>query len=206
MFVQVSLETPLGTDVVAVPRSAVLDTGKEKVVYVAKENGIFEKRSIEAATTGDEYYSVSKGVEPGERVVTHGNFLIDSQTRLTGTVTGLFGGSKAFGTEASPSNYTLTFRSDPSPPRGGTDGTFHVTVTGPDGKPVSDAQVQMTLVMPAMPAMGMGEMRSSITLRWNGTEYTGTGPVSMAGPWNITVEARGGGQLLAVYRSRFDAR
>ena len=47
MFVQVSLEVPLGTDVIAVPRSAVLDTGKEKVVYVAKEDGVFEKRPIE---------------------------------------------------------------------------------------------------------------------------------------------------------------
>jgi len=206
MFVQVSFETSFGSDVVAVPRSAVLDTGKEKVVYVAKDNGIFEKRSIDATTAGDEYYAVTKGVEPGERVVTHGNFMIDSQTRLTGTMTGLFGGSKAFGTEASPSDYTVTFRADPSPPKGGTDGTFHVTVTGPDGKPVNDAQIQMTLVMPAMPAMGMGEMRSSITLTWNGTEYTGTGPVPMAGSWNITVEARRGGQLLAVYRSRFDAK
>ena len=53
---------------------------------------------------------------------------------------------------------------------------FHVTVTGPDGKPVSDAQVQVTLVMPAMPAMGMGEMRSSINLTWNGSEYAGKRP------------------------------
>ena len=52
---------------------------------------------------------------PGERVVTKGNFLIDSQTRLTGSITGMFGGSKAFGTEAqstqAPSqNYTVTLR------------------------------------------------------------------------------------------------
>src|SRR5262249_22827132 len=40
MFVQVSLEAPLGNEVVTVPRSAVLDTGKEKVVYVAKKNGV----------------------------------------------------------------------------------------------------------------------------------------------------------------------
>ena len=80
MFVQVSMETPLGNDILAVPRSAVLDTGKEKVVYVAKDNGVFEKRSIVASATGDEYYAVTKGIAPGERVVTHGNFLLDSQT------------------------------------------------------------------------------------------------------------------------------
>jgi RND family efflux transporter MFP subunit len=209
MFVQVSLEAPVGSNVVAVPRSAVLETGQDKVVYVAKGNGVFEKRSIEASTAGDEYYAVSKGVEPGERVVTHGNFLIDSQTRLTGNITGMFGGSKAFEASAPQTpgaNYTVSLRSEPSPLRGGSDGLFHATVNDPQGKPVTDAQVQVTLVMPAMPAMGMGEMRSSSNLAWNGSEYAGPVPIAMAGPWNVTVEARRGGQLLGVYRTRFDAK
>jgi RND family efflux transporter MFP subunit len=211
MFAQVSVNAPVASDTVAVPRAAVLNTGKELIVYVAKENSVFEKRPIEAETAGDEYYSVKKGLRPGERVVTKGNFLIDSQTRLTGGITGMFGGSKAFGTEAQPSqeasqNYTVELRPEPSPPKGGSDGMFRVTVTGPDQKPVADAQVKVTLVMPAMPAMGMGEMRSSINLGWNGAEYAGSGPIAMAGPWNVTVEARRNGRLLGVYRSRFDAR
>lgn len=211
MFVQASLEALLGTDAIAVTRSAVLDTGKEKVVYVAKENGIFEKRSVEAALAGDEYYAVTRGLEPGEHVVIHGNFLIDSQTRLTGTITGMFGGSKAYGGETSTSqagasNYSVTLQSEPAPPKGGSEGIFHVKVTGPDGKPVTDAQVRVMLVMPAMPSMGMGEMRSAYDLAWNGSEYVGKGTVAMAGPWNVTVEARRGGQLLGVYRTRFDAK
>lgn len=206
MFVQVSLETQLASNVVAVPREAVLETGKEKVVYVAKGNGVFEKRSIDALTATDEYYAVTKGIEPGERVVTHGAFLVDSQTRLSGTITGMFGGSKAFGSETPASAYTVTLRQEPSPPKGAAEGMFHATVTGPDGKPVADAQVQVMLLMPAMPAMGMGEMRSSYNLAWNGSEYAGAGTISMAGPWNVTVEARRGGQLLGVYRSRFDAK
>ena len=211
MFVQVSMETPLGADVVAVPRSAVLDTGKEKVVYVSKRNGVFEKRSVQASVVGDDYYAVTMGLVPGEHVVTHGNFLIDSQTRLTGTMTGMFGGSKAFGGEAastqpSSSNYTVTLQSEPAAPKAGSEGTFHVRVTGSDGKPVTDAQVQMTLVLPAMPAMGMGEMRSMIDLIWNGSEYAGKGTLGMAGTWNITVEVRRSGQLLTVYQTRFDAK
>ena len=210
MFVQVSFETPIGINVIAVPRPAVIDAGKEKVVYVARENA-FEKRSIEALAAGDEYYAVTKGIEAGERVVTHGNFMIDSQTRLAGNITGLFGGSKAFGTETAPAQpsgakYTVTLRQEPSAPKVGSDGVFRVTVTDPDRKPVSDAQVQVTLVMPAMPAMGMGEMRSSINLAWNGSEYLGRGSIAMAGPWNVTVEARRGGRLLAVYRTRFNAQ
>src|SRR5262249_55206511 len=79
MFVQVSFQTPISSDTVAVPRSAVIDTGKEKIVYVAKNDGVFEKRAIEAAAVGDDFYAASKGIQSGERVVTHGNFLIDSQ-------------------------------------------------------------------------------------------------------------------------------
>src|SRR5262249_34689785 len=58
MFVQVSVETPLGPDMVAIPRSAVLDTGKDKVVYVAKSQGVFEKRSVEASIATDDDYAV----------------------------------------------------------------------------------------------------------------------------------------------------
>jgi membrane fusion protein, copper/silver efflux system len=210
MFVQVSLQTPAGANVVAVPRSAVLETGKDKVVYVAKDNGVFEKRSIDTAAITDDYYVVTKGIKPGDRVVTHGNFLIDSQTRLSGSMTGLYGGSKAFGTDAAASTpqatYSIKLRTEPSPPKGASEGTFHVTVTGPDGKPVADAQVVATLVMPAMPAMGMGEMRSSVNLSWNGSEYVGAETIAMAGPWTVTVEARRNGQLLGVYRSRLDAK
>jgi hypothetical protein len=57
-----------------------------------------------------------------------------------------------------------------------------------------------------MPSMGMAEMRSAVDLSWNGSEYAGKGTVPMAGPWNITVEARRGGQILGVYRTRFDAK
>jgi RND family efflux transporter MFP subunit len=211
MFVQVSLQAPIGAETVAVPRSAVLDTGKDKVVYVVKGDGLFEKRVIEAEAVGGDYYGATKGIQTGERVVTHGNFLIDSQTRLTGSITGMFGGSKAFAADnappaGTPSSYTLTLQAEPAVPKGGSEGTFHVKVTGPDGKPVGDARVQMQLLMPAMPSMGMGEMRSSIDFMWNGSEYVGKGPIAMAGPWNVTVEARRNGQLLGVYRSRFDAK
>ena len=209
MFVQVALEAPLGGEVLSVPRSAVLDTGKEKVVYVAKENGVFEKRPVEVSVVGDDYYAVTRGVQAGEHVVTHGNFLIDSQTRLTGTITGMFGGSKAYETDSSQtiaSNYKISLQPEPAAPKAGSEGTFHVTVTGPDGKPVRDAQVHMTFVMPAMPSMGMGEMRSATDLQWNGSDYAGKATVAMAGPWNITVEARRGNQVLGIYRSHLEAK
>ena len=212
MYVQVSFDTA-ATNVVAVPRSAVLDTGKGKVAYIAKGNGVFEKRSIDASIADDNYYAATRGIQPGEHVVTHGNFLIDSQTRLASTINETHSAPQSHGSEAaaaqpmaSDSNYMMTLQTEPAPPRGGSAGMFHVQVIGPDKKPVQDAKVQVMLNMPAMPSMGMGEMHSVVNLAWDGTQYAGEGSIAMAGPWNVTVEARRGGQLLGSYKTHFDAK
>ncbi len=200
----------------AVPRSAVLDTGTRKVVYVAQGGGNFEAREVQLGPPDEEYYPVISGLKEGERVVTRGSFLIDSQTRITGGMTGLFGGSTEFAREPKPassgaapgvgSGYKITFQTLPDPPKGAADNTFRVSVTDSSGKPVSDAQVRVNLVMPAMPSMGMPEMRSSADLSWKGDHYEGTGSISMGGPWNVTVEVSRGGQAVASHRTRLSAR
>lgn len=211
MYANVAFHAGAPQMVLAVPRSAVLDTGTRKVVYVAKGNGVFEGRQVELGSTGQDYYPVLAGLKEGERVVTQGNFLIDSQTRLTGGMTGLFGGSKEFTrngkAQAAPAaELKITLRSDSEPPKGGAENTFHVTVTDAGGKPVSDAQVKLTLVMPAMPSMGMGEARATADLAWNGSEYVGKTSIPLAGPYNTTVEVSRNGQALGVYRTRLNVR
>jgi len=96
MFVRARFAVPAGKSTVSVPRSAVLDTGTRKVVYVAKGSGVFEEREVQLGIAGDEYYPVLAGLDEGERVVTEGNFMLDSQTRITGGMSGMFGGSKEF--------------------------------------------------------------------------------------------------------------
>ena len=210
MFVQAKFAAAAGHDVLAIPRSAVLDTGTRKFVYVAKGNGEFEGRQVQLGTPGNEYYPVLSGLKEGERIVSQGNFLIDSQTRITGGMTGLFGGSKEFdrGQAATPaaSAIKITFRSDPETPRGNSDATFHVALLDSSGKPVSDAQVKVTLIMPAMPAMGMGEMRATSDLSWRSSDYVGTIKVPSAGSWNVEVNASRNGQLLGSYHARLNAQ
>jgi membrane fusion protein, copper/silver efflux system len=210
MFVQVKFAAPAGRDVLAIPRSAVLDTGMRKIVYVAKSNSEFEGRQVQLGTPGNDYYPVLSGLKEGERIVSQGNFLIDSQTRITGGMTGLFGGSKEFdrGQAQKPavSQIKITFRSDPETPRGNSDATLHVTVLDASGKPVTDAQVSVALIMPAMPAMGMGEMRSATDLIWKGSDYVGKIKVPMAGSWNVEVNASRNGQLLGSYHARLNAQ
>jgi RND family efflux transporter MFP subunit len=220
MFVQVKFAAPSGHDVLAIPRSAVLDTGMRKFVYVAKDNGEFESRQVQLGAPGNDYYPVLAGLKEGEHIVSQGSFLIDSQTRITGGMTGMFGGSKEFDhaqaehaqadqgqTPASAvPQIKLTFRSDPQTPRGNSDATLHVTVLDGSGKAVTDAQVKVTLIMPAMPAMGMGEMRATSDLTWKRSDYQGTIKVPTAGSWNVEVNASRNGQLLASYHARLNAQ
>ena len=215
MFVQVKFAAPAGHDVLAIPRSAVLDTGMRKFVYVAKGNGEFEGRQVQLGPAGTDYYPVLAGLKEGERIVSQGSFLIDSQTRITGGMTGMFGGSKEFdhgqadqGQAQAPAvpQIKFTFRSDPETPRGNSDSTLHVTVLDALGKPVTDVQVMVTLIMPAMPAMGMGEMRAASDLTWKGSDYAGTIKVPTAGSWNVEVNASRNGQLLGSYHARLNAQ
>jgi nitrogen fixation protein FixH len=75
---------------------------------------------------------------------------------------------------------------------------FEVTVKGPDGKPVTDADVTVLFVMPAMPSMRMPEMRSVINLKHQKDgRYVGSGQVTMAGKWDVTVTARRAGKEIA---------
>lgn len=95
-----------------------------------------------------------------------------------------------------PDGLTVTFASRPDPPAEG-DNTFDVTVTGPDGTPITDATVTLVFSMPAMPSMNMPAMRSETTLAHTANgRYEGSGDLTMGGTWNVAVTiARGPDEL-----------
>jgi hypothetical protein len=70
-------------NVLAVPRSAVISRGIGALVYVDKGNGHYEPRAVLLGRVGDEYTEVVAGLDAGEKVVTTGNVLIDSEAQLT---------------------------------------------------------------------------------------------------------------------------
>lgn len=76
--------TAQGSGVLAVPVSAVLDSGTRQIVYIEKSRGLFEPRELTLGPRAGEYFAVLAGLAEGERVVTRGNFLIDSQFQVTG--------------------------------------------------------------------------------------------------------------------------
>ncbi len=66
----------------AVPASAVIDSGNRQVVLVAKGEGRFEPRSVKLGRPGEGYVEVLEGVSAGEEVVTSATFLIDAESNL----------------------------------------------------------------------------------------------------------------------------
>lgn len=80
-FVNVKIKIDLGQKL-AIPSDAVLHAGDKNFVFVVKEKGIFEPRSVTLGMKTNEYYEVMEGLTEGEEVVTAANFLIDSESRL----------------------------------------------------------------------------------------------------------------------------
>jgi membrane fusion protein, copper/silver efflux system len=81
MYADVILQQPIGSSV-AVPDSAVMNTGTRSVVFVARGNGMFEPRQVTIGAKADGFYAIRSGIQPGERVVVDANFLVDSESRL----------------------------------------------------------------------------------------------------------------------------
>jgi multidrug efflux pump subunit AcrA (membrane-fusion protein) len=88
MYSDVDLKIDYGTQVI-VPQSAVLDSGERQTVFVALPDGYFEPREIKTGVKLDEKVAVLSGLKPGETIVTSGNFLIDSESRLKSAMGGM---------------------------------------------------------------------------------------------------------------------
>ncbi|UJS17796.1 MAG: efflux RND transporter periplasmic adaptor subunit [Candidatus Jettenia sp.] len=84
------------TQVLAIPATAVLDTGLRKIVYIDKGNGQYVGKEVTLGPKAGDYYPVLEGLEDGNKVVTAANFLIDSQSQLTGGASALYGGAMEF--------------------------------------------------------------------------------------------------------------
>ncbi len=81
MFVNGSIQVDLGGKL-AVPESAVWDTGVRKIVYLSMENNVLESREVTLGQKAQGYYEVLRGLSAGDVVVTSGNFLVDSESKL----------------------------------------------------------------------------------------------------------------------------
>lgn len=85
MFVNAKIKIDLG-EKLAVPETAVLDTGVRKIVYLVKDGDNLEQREVVLGQKAQEHYEVISGLSEGDVVVTSGNFLVDSESKLKGAI------------------------------------------------------------------------------------------------------------------------
>lgn len=90
MYADVELEVDLGERLV-IPDSAVIYTGPRRLVFVDLGEGRLRPQDVEIGVQAGGYVEVTRGLQPGDVVVTSGNFLIAAESRIR-SATGYWGG------------------------------------------------------------------------------------------------------------------
>ena len=88
MYADVEISTGSGERVVAVPASAIIDSGSRQIVLLDLGQGRFEPREVKPGRQGDGFVEVMGGVQEGDKVVVDGNFLIDAESNLQSALKG----------------------------------------------------------------------------------------------------------------------
>jgi len=90
-FATVSILIPTPKGVIAIPKSAIIDTGLRKLVYLKGKNREFLGKRVSTGVEAEGYVQILMGLSEGDQVVVDASFLIDSQSQLSGGQEGLFG-------------------------------------------------------------------------------------------------------------------
>lgn len=89
-----------GRETLRLPTDAVVQSGTQQVVFVARGEGRFEPRRIETGEAGRDFTEVISGLTEGEAVITRANFLVDSESRLRASLARIGGKDASTGHEA----------------------------------------------------------------------------------------------------------
>jgi Cu(I)/Ag(I) efflux system membrane fusion protein/cobalt-zinc-cadmium efflux system membrane fusion protein len=83
MFANVSILADARSDVLAIRDEALIRSGRRNLVFVALGEGRFEPRAVTVGIeTGEGWIEISEGLAEGEVIVSSGQFLIDSESKL----------------------------------------------------------------------------------------------------------------------------
>ncbi len=92
MFVQLTMDAPIGENLLTIPRPALIQRGQSKHVLLAEGDGYFRPVPVTVGREAGDRVVVHQGLEEGQEVVTSAQFLIDSETSLEQALVRLDGG------------------------------------------------------------------------------------------------------------------
>lgn len=81
MYVKAKLSIPIN-DVIVIPSSAVLSTGRRDVVWVEVKPNTFEPRSVVLGVHAESSCEVLSGLQEGDSIVVSGGFMLESESQL----------------------------------------------------------------------------------------------------------------------------
>lgn len=82
MFANVNVKASKQIQAIVIPDAAIMRTGEQEQVFVQREAGKFEPRKVVLGVVTDGLVQIISGLKAGELVVTSGQFLIDSESKL----------------------------------------------------------------------------------------------------------------------------
>lgn len=89
MYAEVEIDTRSEEPVIAVPNSAVIDTGDRRLVFLDKGEGRFEPRDVTLGARGDGQTEIVTGIKAGDQVVVAANFLLDAESNLNSALSAM---------------------------------------------------------------------------------------------------------------------
>jgi RND family efflux transporter MFP subunit len=98
MYANVRLSAP-GRAALTAPTSAVVNTGVRTMVFMDMGDGNLMPMDVETGRVAGEYTEILSGLEPGQRVVTSAQFLLDSESNLGEVMKGMIGMGGSTGEE-----------------------------------------------------------------------------------------------------------
>ena len=89
MYGRVKVSARGGVAMLALPEEAVIKTGDQSYVFLARAGGRFEPRMVRTGLQDGDWIQVLQGVAAGDTVVASASFLIDSESRLKAAISGM---------------------------------------------------------------------------------------------------------------------
>ncbi len=104
MYANVKIFGGAKEDTIVIPLEALIRTGREERVIIALGDGRFEARKVIAGIESGEYVEILEGLDANEKVVTSGQFLIDSEASMRASLNRMSDPQDAESSDASDSS------------------------------------------------------------------------------------------------------